>query len=205
MSTSQSLRAFSVAALVTLAAMALAASAAAKPRPGGGDAPSKPAAGKRSRAPSKGVPKPLRPTPHAMFTGLQLGAAVGIEGSGSQFKLQPEFGWHLLSGNGTGLAIGLTTAINVGDDVFLWQLTPRVWWDFQPKSGLGLYIAPHVGLGVAAGGGGASFTWGFGAQARLAINQVVYAVMQPVAFDFFHGAVGTAVRYDFLLGFGGFF
>ena len=204
--------------LLCLAAPIVAGDTAlAKPQPQPAEqAPSAPAK-KRTRTPrpKRSAPRPPARTPSELdipawlgpaegiiSAGLQLGPAVDINRAPDQFKLALEVAWHPLSEDGTGLAVGVTSAFSFGESRFVWALTPQVSWFFQPINNLGFHVAPFLRLGVAVitARGAPAMTWGFGAQARLFFNGTFYVVMQPIAIELFHDGGGSAARFDVSVG-----
>ncbi len=149
----------------------------------------------------------------AFFAGAHLGGGIKLKDSVGQFKLGQEFGWHLMSQNHTGPAIGVYLHESFGSSVFTFQIGPKAWWHFQPLANIGLYVGPYVHLGLVHtsisisvpgfGSGSASntgFNWQLGVDGRLVLTNRFYVLFRPFGLDFFHSDGGTGIRWDLQFG-----
>lgn len=150
----------------------------------------------------------LGPGSRTFFGGLHLGGAINASKSVGQFKLGQEFGWHFLSGDFSGPAVGVTLQESFGDNWTFIQFAPKFWWDFLVVPSIGLYVTPFAHIGLAHSSfsvagqsvSDTAFNWQIGAAARVILADRFYAFFQPFALDFFHGDGGTGIRYDLQLG-----
>lgn len=148
----------------------------------------------------------LGPNTRDFFAGLTLGGGIKLSKSVSQFKLAQEFGWRGLRIGG--LAIGATLQESFGDNWTLFAIAPKVWWDFQILSNMGLYVTPFLHMGYQYSSfsfagqslGTSAFNWQFGVLGKLIINNRFYVLFQPFAIDLSHSKDGTGARYDIQFG-----
>jgi len=156
---------------------------------------------------------------------------MGCTDAIGQLKLAQGIGYHF-SGGLSGLALGLevseafssraTDAAGNTAGVTVVQVGPTLWWDVQLSSGLGLYLAPVLKLGLAyahaAKIGWESSAKGLavhaGAELKLLLGERALLFLRPVGLDLMVGSStlglicseslavpGTVVlRYDLLLG-----
>lgn len=151
----------------------------------------------------------MSPSTRPMFAVLTLGGAIGVNrNSANQGKFGQEFGWHMLSGDGTGLAVGAALQESFGNSVFIFRAGAKAWWDFKLIPALpNLTIAPFAQLGFAVlavstpfgSDSSGAFNWQFGAEARIVFKNRWMVLFRPFALDFLHNN-GTSVSYDMQVG-----
>jgi len=143
-----------------------------------------------------------------MFVTFGVGPSIGLSYSGTQVKLAQDFGYHFF-GDGSGPALGAEISEAFGHSIFRFQVGPKFWWDIQPSSSLGLYLAPTAQLGYAhlasSGGGSANaFDMQFGFEARLVLGDRGMLYVRPVGIDILIGGNSygsdTATIYDLAVG-----
>jgi hypothetical protein len=83
------------------------------------------------------IPTVLRPGTHPWYAGLDLGGAIGIHNSESQFKLGEFIGYHF-SGKASGPALGFEIQEAFGGGVTTLELGPKFLWDIPIVRNLGL-------------------------------------------------------------------
>jgi hypothetical protein len=104
----------------------------------------------------------LRPGTHPFAIDLSLGGSIYLRGDATEpfhhFKAAQAFSYHV-SKTSRGFAIGfmVSESIKSGDlstnigplpgTIFMLQMGPKLSWDFQPSSRLGLYLGPVLQLG----------------------------------------------------------
>ncbi len=150
----------------------------------------------------------MSPSTRPMFAVLTLGGAISVSKSTNQGKFGQEFGWHMLSGDGTGLAVGAALQESFGNNVFIFRAGAKAWWDFKLIPALpNLTIAPFAQLGFAVlavntpfgSDSSGAFNWQFGAEARIVFKNRWMVLFRPFALDFLHNN-GTSVSYDMQVG-----
>lgn len=145
----------------------------------------------------------LRPGTRPMFATFGVGPAAGLSGSVTQLKIAEAFGYHL-SGDSSGLAIGVELQQSFGSSIFALEMGPKAWFDIQPIANLGFYLSPSVMLGfgyasASFGGSAAGFDMQFGFEGKLIINDRGLVFFRPFTLDITVGD-GTAVRWDVMFG-----
>jgi hypothetical protein len=154
----------------------------------------------------------LSPSSRAGFASFGIGPSVGIAACGdpgcgdasefTQVMLSQELGWHV-SGDGEGFALGLAVGEGLGNHIFRFQPSFKMWWDIQP-SDLAIYITPSLELGYAlfhadAGGLGSADEHAFhaqlGAEVRLVLADRALLSLKPVGIDVYAQEDGVLVGY----------
>jgi hypothetical protein len=97
-------------------------------------------------APAEAIPRVVRSSTRPWFATFGFGPAIKIDDLPNQFKLEQVIGYHFM-GRGDGPALGGAVFQAFGDEWFNVGLGLRFWWDIQPVSGLGLYLAPYMHIG----------------------------------------------------------
>lgn len=146
----------------------------------------------------------IRPSTRPMYATFGISPALNVSNAVSQLKLSQTFGFHL-DGTGKGLAIGGEMQESFGSGIFVWQLGPKVWYDFAIDESLGIYVAPTATIGlVYASNSFASdvgFNMQFGGEVKAVLNDRVMVFFRPFNLDIAIGDA-TAVRYDLMFGAG---
>ncbi len=165
-------------------------------------------------APDDGV---VRPSSRATFASFSLGPSFGLTGCGdggctsarnfTQIKLAQEIGYHV-SGNGKGFALGGSMEEGFGDNLIRLQPGFKMWWDIQPSSDLGFYIAPTMKLGYAfftvdAGIASAdthTFNAQVGVEGKIVLADRAIVFLRPFTLDTFTNEDGVLLTYDVMVG-----
>ena len=147
----------------------------------------------------------VAPSTRQMFATFGFGPSIGIDPSGTQFKIAQEFGYHFQGASGPAIGASLEEAF--GSGLFRFQIGPKFWWDFQPSPTLGLYLAPHAKLGYgllsATGWTGHAFNFQFGFEGRLVLGDRGMIFFRPLTIDLLFGDWGgqsVAAVYDLMFG-----
>jgi len=142
-----------------------------------------------------------------MFVTLGVGPSIGLSYNGTQAKLAQDFGYHF-SGEGDGPALGVEVSEAFGQQLFRFQAGAKFWWDIQPSSELGLYLAPTAQVGFAHLSAGSAAANAFDAQlgfeVRLVLGDRGMVYVRPLGIDILAGgnAYGndTETIYDLMIG-----
>ena len=157
----------------------------------------------------------------AFWANLSLGAAVGMYGVTSQFKLAQTFGWHF-SGKPFGPALALDLAEAFGGGYVTIDVAPRFVWDILIIPGLGLYLSPSAGMGfsystwgncVTTVGGGqwcpeqswTAFHYKVAFDGKLILGNRWLVIFRPLGLDGYVHGNGSAMRYYIMFGGGAVF
>ena len=162
------------------------------------------AAGVTLMAPDAAADDILRPGTRPMWAALTLGPTIGVSNfQVTQFKLEQEFGYHF-SGDSSGPALGVNIGESFGSGFTVVEPGIKFWWDIPLSDEIAIYLSPNakVGYGGIFAGGGAShaFNWEAALEGKLILGDRGLLILRPLAFDFFAGDGGVAVRYDLMLG-----
>ncbi len=169
------------------------------------------------------IPTVLRPGTHPWYAGLDLGGAIGIHNSESQFKLGEFIGYHF-SGKASGPALGFEIQEAFGGGVTTLELGPKFLWDIPIVRNLGLYLTPSAMIGygyVSAGGGGGGlcydyegfvypcgggggsgsfFDMQFGFEGKLMLADRAFVFFRPLTLDFGTDGNAFVFRWDIMAG-----
>ena len=163
------------------------------------------------------IPTVLRPGTHPWYSGLDLGGAIGVHNSASQFKLGEFIGYHF-SGNASGPALGFDIQESFGNGATTLELGSKFIWDIPIVRNLGLYLTPSAMIGYtyvdvgsqnvcflgyceSVGGGGSAnyFDMQFGFEGKLMLADRAFVFFRPLTLDFLINS-GFAFRWDIVAG-----
>ena len=156
-----------------------------------------------------GIPPILRRGTRRMWAGGAFGPAFGVSYGGytggytcHQFKLKGTFGFHFKR-TAEGPAIGVDLAPSFGCGSTTLEFMPKFVWDIPIIDGLGFYLSPQAGIGIAAafanGQSDAAFAMNFNFLGKLILGDRGYVFVQPFGLGFYIQEI-TIVRWDFLFG-----
>lgn len=159
------------------------------------------------------IPTVLRPGTHPWYGGFDLGGAIGVHHSTSQFKLGQFIGYHF-SRNASGPALGFDIQESFSDNVTTLQLGPKFIWDIPVVRNLGLYLTPSAMIGYGyvdaggvcgyygcyGGGGGSFFDLQFGFEGKLMLADRAFVFFRPFTLDFGISDHGLLFRWDIIVG-----
>ena len=142
----------------------------------------------------------LRSGTKASSVELGLGAAVGMNYSGTAFDLHLNYSHHF-SGDASGFAIGADFDIVADPSAGVTLFIPgvRAVYDYEVSDGV--YLSPFTAAGLIVGTTG---TFGFnsriGLGVKVLLNDLFMATVQPLGIDISAGTGGVVVSYNLLFG-----
>ena len=155
-------------------------------------------------------PPIVRPSSRPMFVTFNFGPSVGVDPSGTLFKIAQEFGYHIFH-TGSGPAVGASFEEAFSGNLTRLGLGPKFWWNFQPVAGLGLYLTPSAKIGYQLAsytegqGSNHYFLFQFGFEGRLVIGDRGLIFFRPFTLEMGGGGgdisgQGFIASYDIQFG-----